>query len=261
MSQVVVQKKTATIEKRLSSRPLSVLTRQPLDRFLLITVVLLCAIGLFCLASSSSVVAYTRYGDTYFWLKKQALSMFIGAVGFYFFSLIDYRKWQKLGGLMLVVAVGFLLTLFTPLAHEQAGATAWLNIFGFSLQPSEFVKLFLIIYLSALMAKLAASVNMEEKKRLNWSFWFVLAIIGGLILAQPDLGTLLIIAATSVVIYLLGGGSWRLVSQLAALGVIALVALVFIRGGYQKDRFLCVFKPNYSPDKSCYQVNQSLIAI
>ncbi|NCU44417.1 cell division protein FtsW [Candidatus Falkowbacteria bacterium] len=261
MSQIVVQKKTATIEKRLSSRPLSVLTRQPLDRFLLITVVLLCAIGLFCLASSSSVVAYTRYGDTYFWLKKQALSMFIGAVGFYFFSLIDYRKWQKLGGLMLVVTVGFLLTLFTPLAHEQAGATAWLNIFGFSLQPSEFVKLFLIIYLSALMAKLAASVNIEEKKRLNWSFWFVLAIIGGLILAQPDLGTLLIIAATSVVIYLLGGGSWRLVSQLAALGVIALVALVFIRGGYQKDRFLCVLKPNYSPDKSCYQVNQSLIAI
>lgn len=261
MSQIVVQKKTATIEKRLSSRPFSVLTRQPLDRFLLITVVLLCAIGLFCLASSSSVVAYTRYGDTYFWLKKQALSMFIGAVGFYFFSLIDYRKWQKLGGLMLVVTVGFLLTLFTPLAHEQAGATAWLNIFGFSLQPSEFVKLFLIIYLSALMAKLAASVNIEEKKRLNWSFWFVLAIIGGLILAQPDLGTLLIIAATSVVIYLLGGGSWRLVSQLAALGVIALVALVFIRGGYQKDRFLCVLKPNYSPDKSCYQVNQSLIAI
>lgn len=261
MSQVVIKKKTAITEKRSINRSVSRVLHQPLDRFLLITVVLLCAIGLFCLASSSSVVAYTRYGDTYFWLKKQALSMLIGAVGFYFFSLIDYRKWQKFGGLMLVIAVGCLLTLFTPLAHEQSGATAWLNIFGFSLQPSEFVKLFLMIYLSALMAKLSASTNFEEKKRLNWSFWFVLAIIGGLILAQPDLGTLLIIAATSVVIYLLGGGSWKLVGQLAAVGVIALVALVFIRGGYQKDRFLCVLKPSYSPDKSCYQVNQSLIAI
>ena len=86
-------------------------------------------------------------------------------------------------------------------------------------------------------------------------------IIGGLILAQPDLGTLLIMVATSIVIYLLGGGSWKLVGQLTAVGIIALVAVVFIRGGYQKDRFLCVLKPGYSPDKSCYQVNQSLIAI
>jgi len=261
MKPVVIKKKTTITEKRPTAQLAAGIARQPLDRFLLIAVVLLCVIGLFCLASSSSVVAYTRYGDTYFWLKKQALSMLIGAAGFYFFSLIDYRRWQKLGGLMLIVAVGFLLTLFTPLAHEQAGATAWLNIFGFSLQPSEFVKLFLIIYLSALMAKLASSVNPEEKQRLNWSFWFVLAIIGGLILAQPDLGTLLIIAATSVVIYLLGGGSWKLVGQLTAVGIIALVAFVFIRGGYQKDRFLCVLKPGYSPDKSCYQVNQSLIAI
>jgi cell division protein FtsW len=187
--------------------------------------------------------------------------MLIGAAGFYLFSLIDYRKWQKLGGLMLIIAVGFLLTLFTPLAHEQAGTTAWLNIFGFSLQPSEFVKLFLILYLSALMAKLGSSVNPEEKQRLNWFFWLVLVIIGGLILAQPDLGTLLIMVATSIVIYLLGGGSWKLVGQLTAVGIIALVAVVFIRGGYQKDRFLCVLKPGYSPDKSCYQVNQSLIAI
>nr|HPL22194.1 FtsW/RodA/SpoVE family cell cycle protein [bacterium] len=216
MKSVVIKKKTTIAEKRSTAQPIARVTRQPLDRFLLITVVLLCAIGLFCLASSSSVVAYTRYGDTYFWLKKQVLSMLIGAAGFYLFSLIDYRKWQKLGGLMLIIAVGFLLTLFTPLAHEQAGTTAWLNIFGFSLQPSEFVKLFLILYLSALMAKLGSSVNPEEKQRLNWFFWLVLVIIGGLILAQPDLGTLLIMVATSIVIYLLGGGSWKLVGQLTA---------------------------------------------
>jgi len=261
MKQVIVKKRSAIIENRLVAKPAPKLFHLPPDRFLVAAVILLCVLGLFCLASASSVVAYTRYGDTYFWFKKQLLSVIIGATGFYFFSFIDYRKWQKLGGLMLVIAVGFLLTLFTPLAHEQAGATAWLKIFGFSLQPSEFVKLFLMLYLSALMAKFAASTHTEEKRRVNWSFWIVLAVISVFILAQPDLGTLLIIAATSVVIYLLGGGSWKLVGQLAAIGIIGLVAFVFLRGGYQKDRFLCVLQPSYSPDKSCYQVNQSLIAI
>lgn len=231
------------------------------DRFLIIVVILLVLVGLFCLASASSVVAYTRYGDTYFWLKKQLLPLLIGAVGFYVLSKIDYHRWQKLSGLILIVTIGFLLTLFTPLAQERSGSTAWLNILGFSLQPSEFVKLSLTLYLSALMAKWSMSQHSEEKKRLNMVFWVVLAIVGGLIIAQPDLGTLMIIAATSIMIYLIGGGSWKLVIKLAAAGLICLVLYVFWQGGYQKDRFLCVLKPGYSPDKSCYQVNQSLIAV
>lgn len=231
------------------------------DRFLIVVVILLALVGLFCLASASSVVAYTRYGDTYFWLKKQLLPILIGAVGFYVLSKIDYHRWQKLSGLILLVTIGFLLTLFTPLAKETSGSTAWLSIFGFSLQPSEFVKLSLTLYLSALMTKWSMSQHVEEKKRLNLVFWLVLVVVGGLIIAQPDLGTLIIIAATSVMIYLVGGGSWKLVIKLVAASLIGLVIYVFWQGGYQKDRFLCVLKPGYSPEKSCYQVNQSLIAV
>ncbi|HNW55948.1 MAG TPA: putative peptidoglycan glycosyltransferase FtsW [bacterium] len=259
---LVIKKKTALTDNRAVKNKLLIkLPTRPADRFLLSAIIVLVVVGLFCLASSSSVVAYTRFGDTYYWLKKQLVSAFIGLAGFYVFSRIDYTKWQKWGGGFLIVSVGFLLAVFTPLAVEQSGSRAWLNIFGFSLQPAEFVKLFLLIYLSAVMAKMLACQHAEEKKRLNTSFWVVLGIISVLVLAQPDLGTLLIIMATSMVVYLLGGGRWKTVLTLAAIGVVALTAYVFLKGGYQKDRFLCVLKPGYSPEKSCYQINQSLIAI
>ena len=261
MKQVIVRKQTAIVKNRPLSKVASKIFRWPPDRFLVVAIVLLCAIGLFCLASASSVVAYTRYGDTYFWLKKQLVWAIIGWVGFYLFSLIDYHKWQRSRGVLLILTFGLLLTLFTPLAQERSGAKAWLDIFGFSLQPAEFVKLSLVLYLSALMAKFAVSSQREEKKRLNWSFWIILALVSLLILVQPDLGTLLIIATTSLVVYWLGGGSWKLIMRIVVVGFIGLLAFVFLRGGYQKDRFLCVLQPSYSPDKSCYQVNQSLIAI
>lgn len=231
------------------------------DRFLMIGVILLCCIGLFCLASASSVVAYTNYGDAYYLVKKQLLSLIIGGAGFYVLSRIDYHRWQKLGGLILLVTIGFLLTIFTPLAKERAGSIAWLNIFGFSLQPSEFVKLSLTLYLSALMTKLANSQEEGEKKRLNIVFWLVLMAVSALMLAQPDLGTLVIIVAASILIYLVGGGNRKWLIYISLLGLIMFTAYIFIKGGYQKDRFLCVLKPGYSPDKSCYQVNQSLIAV
>ncbi len=231
------------------------------DRLLVVAVILLCCIGIFCLASASSVVAYTSHGDAYYWVKKQLFSLIIGGLGFYILSCIDYHRWQKWGGVVLIITIVFLLTIFTPLARERAGSVAWLNIFGFSLQPSEFVKLSLTSYLSALMAKLALSREEGEKKRLNTIFWLVLIAVSALILAQPDLGTLVIIAATSILIYLVGGGSWKWVIRISLVGLILFVAFILIKGGYQKDRFLCVLKPGYSPDKSCYQVNQSLIAV
>lgn len=259
---LVIKKKTVVADGLVNkNKPLIKLPTKPADRFLLSAIIVLVVIGLFCLASSSAVVAYTRFGDTYFWLKKQLVSAVIGLTGFYVFSRIDYTKWQKWGGGFLIVAVGFLMALFTPLAMSESGSRAWLNVFGFSLQPSEFVKLFLLIYLSAVMAKKLVCQSAEEKKRLEVSFWVVLAIISALVLAQPDLGTLLIIVTTSMVVYLLGGGRWKTVLILGAIGVVGLTAYVFLKGGYQKDRFLCVLKPGYSPEKSCYQVNQSLIAI
>jgi len=174
---------------------------------------------------------------------------------------MNYHWWKKFAGLFLVFSIGLLLLVFIPgLRSEYGSARSWINIFGFSLQPSELVKISFLIYL-------AAWLEVKRHALKSWSggvlpFLIVLGIISALMIAQPDIGTLSIIAVSAVAVFFVAGG--RISHILGGVVVAVMILSIIISSGsssYESDRFKCLKDPSYSPNDKCYQINQSLIAV
>ncbi|MDO8592155.1 MAG: putative lipid II flippase FtsW [bacterium] len=229
------------------------------DKKLLIAVGLLIVFGLIMLSSASSVVAYNTYHDSYYFFKHQLIGLFLGLAAFWFFSKVDYHRWRKYAVFMLAASIGLLLLVFIPgLAAEWGSARHWINVFGFSLQPSEFVKITLLLYLSAWLES-------RQKKLAEFSsgtrpFIFILGAIALLLMLQPDIGTLSIIALTSLIVYFVGGGNLKHIFIIILLGFMALALMMHFKP-YQANRLRCFMDPSFSKNEFCYQVNQSLIAV
>ena len=228
------------------------------DKKLLISVAVLIFLGLLMLASASAVASYSKFGSSYHYLKNQALPLFLGIVLFYLFSRIHFRFWRNNAILFLFLSIFFLLLVFIPgLRSEQGTSYSWITIFGRSLQPSEFVKLFFLIYLASwLEAKISQVKSLRE---VFLPFVFVLGIVGFLMYKQPDLGTLSVIAASSLVVLFVSGVQKKYIFVFLAILGLALYGIVSTNE-YQALRFKCAFDRDFSVNDSCYQINQSLIA-
>jgi cell division protein FtsW len=229
------------------------------DKFLIFIILALIIFGLVSLSSASSVVAYEKFGDVYYYFKHQLFGLIIGLIAFWFFAKVDYHVWQKYAFGFLVFSIFLLLLVFIPgLSANYGKARSWINLFGYSLQPSEFVKISFLLYLAAWLQ--ARREDLHDYARGIGSFVAVLGLIGILMLLQPDVGTLSIIGFTSMIVYFVGGGKVKHILVLIVLGIVAVTALVHINP-YQMNRFKCMLEPGFSPDKICYQTNQSLIAV
>lgn len=229
--------------------------------FILIGIILIIiSFGLIMLSSATSAYAYaSRNHDSYYFFKHQFFGVIVGLLAFYFFSKIDYHRWKKYAIGFLFFSIFLLLLVFIPgLSANYGKARSWINFFGFSLQPSEFVKISFLLYLSAWFESRRDRLhNISEG---IGPFLSVLGVVGLLMLLQPDLGTLTIITITSLIVYFVGGGRVKHILLIFLLGAIMLFVMVRIKP-YQADRFKCYFDPEYSANDICYQVNQSLIAI
>ncbi len=227
------------------------------DKSLRIIIGLLLVFGLIMLASASSIVAYNDYQDSYHFFKRQFVSVVIGVVSFWFFSKIDYRRLRVFALPSLIVSIILLLLVFVPgLGREVNGSQSWLNIFGFSLQPAELVKISVMVYLAALFEKKA-----ETGKRF-WTFLIIYGVLAILMLMQPDLGTLSILTVAAFAVYYVGGGKVKHILGSIVLAAMALVLLVNMPGQqYKLDRFKCFMDLGRDTRSACYQINQSLIAV
>ncbi len=229
------------------------------DRFLVGLTALIVILGLIMLFSASPAVAYVKFNDSYYFIKHQALMFGIGIFAFLFFARIDYRIWKEHASTLLFISILLLLLVFIPgLRAEWGTARSWINVFGFSIQPSEFVKLSFLLYLSAWLEKRTSKLgNLSEG---FGPFVTILGIIIALMILQPDIGTLAIIAAVSLVVYYIAGGKKRHIAIITLIGIAGLAIMLGIKP-YQKDRFRCMADPNFDTQKTCYQVNQALIAV
>ena len=229
------------------------------DKVLIATMGVIIAFGLIMLSSATSAVAYTKYGDSYYFFKHQLFGIGIGAVAFYVLAKIDYHRWEKYGFWFLVLSVLLLLLVFIPgLSASYGKARSWINVFGFSLQPSELVKISFLIYLSSWLARRQKFV--KDFSQGTAPFVFVLGAIGILMINQPDIGTLSIITIISMIVYFTGGGNIKHIIVIILLGFMG-VALMTSFMPYQANRLKCFMDPDYSADDKCYQVSQSLIAV
>lgn len=229
------------------------------DKALLFIIGAILLFGVIALSSASAVVAYAKFGDAYYYFKHQLFGLTLGILAFWFFSKTDYHVWRKYAFWFLIFSVVLLLLVFIPgLSATWGQSRSWINVFGFSLQPAEFVKLSFLLYLAAWLE--TRKEELHEVEAGIGPFVVILGIIGGLMILQPDIGTLAIVAITSFIVYFIGGGKLHHLIIMLTVGILAFSFMVQVKP-YQLNRFRCLVDPTYDTQDICYQTNQSLIAV
>ena len=224
------------------------------------TILILVIFGLIMLSSAGIVDAQKKFNSPYFYFYHQLFySVLPGLVLMFAFAKIDYRWWKKLAMPILFAGLVLVALVFIPsLGQGLKGATRWIHIFGYSFQPSECLKLAMIVYL-------ATWFSSRDERLKNWSygmapFFIVLAFVGVLLILQPDLGTLIVVTLISVGLYFAAGGSLKHIGIAGAIILVLMAAMIYFEP-YRLDRIRTFFDPSIDPRGISYQVNQSLISI
>lgn len=233
----------------------------PIDSTLLILLGAVIIFGLIMLSSASSVLGYQDRGDSYYYLKHQLLyGVSLGAIAFYVMSKINYHYWRRYAFSIVVVTLVLLLAVFVPgVGTELLGAKRWIHVGGFFFQPSEIVKLTFLIYLAAWLEKQG-----KEVEDFHYGLVSFLLMLGALVLfiaiAQKDLGTTIVIAVISIVVYFVAGAPWKHIGLIVAGGLAMFFVLIKI-APYRAARFAVFLNPNMDPEGSGYHITQALRAI
>jgi cell division protein FtsW len=230
------------------------------DKLLLFFIISLVAIGLFVLASASIVKSQGDFQENYHYLKQQIMfGVLVGALFFFIGFKIKYIFWRRIVIVLFLISLIGLSLLFLPsFGIERGGATRWINIGGQSFQPSEFVKIFFIMYIAAWLSGRSKNINSISKTVIP--FIVLNGAIGVLFLLQPDMGSLLIIYVCSGLLFVLSGLNLRIITALLIIAII-LVSILAISSDYRKDRILSFLNPDSNPLDESYQSRQALIGL
>lgn len=221
---------------------------EPYFLFLILSIVML---GLIALYSAAG-------GHISPWASKQFMRFLMGFSLMIAVALVDIRVWRTYSYVLYFVSL--LLLVFVELkGHIGMGAQRWIDLGIFHLQPSEVMKVTLIMAL----AHYFHDKSSLEISRFTTYFWpFILIVLPCvLVLRQPDLGTMLILAATGAVMIFMAGIQMRRVLTALGLGAISLPILWMTMHGYQKKRVMTFLNPESDPLGSGYHIMQSKISI
>jgi len=224
-----------------------------IDIFLLVSVLFLTFFGLFMIYDASSFVAFRDFADKYHYVKDQIFWIVLGIIALAVFSKVDYHRFYNLAIPILLVALGLLVAVFIPgIGVKVLGAHRWINLRFTVLQPSEFVKLALDIYL-------ADWFSSKEKSRI-WAFLLLLFSVLALVILEPDMGTAAIILAEGLVLYFLSGAKLTYFAILAP--VLAVLGFIFAKlEPYRAARLATFLNVNENINSTSYHVRQILIAL
>lgn len=230
------------------------------DRKLLAITLVLIVFGLVVLSSAGIVDGQKKFGSSYYYLTHQLLYGVIpGLIMMFLLAMIDYRFWKKISLFILIGSLALMIMIFVPsFGHGLKGATRWISLGSFSFQPSEILKLSLIIYLAAWFG------NRDERTK-KWSygiipFLIVLGFVALLLFLQPDIGTLIVVSIISLGIYFLAGPTYKQFAGILLVLFLALSAIIVVEP-YRFDRLKAFWDPSVDPRGTSYQINQSLISI
>jgi cell division protein FtsW len=233
------------------------------DYFLLGLIFLIVIFGLVMLSSASGVESFRRYNDTYYLFRHQLLNGLLpGLILFFLLSRIDYHFWERFSVLFFVVSLIFLVLVFVPGIGSNLGgpARSWIDVGGiFTFQPAEIVKLLLILSLAGWFSYRGRETNKDFWNGLV-PFAVVLGLISLLIVSQPDIGTLVVIIAISLIIYFVAGASLVHILGLILAGVGGF-GLLIVQAPYRAERLITFLRPEFDPQGMGYHINQALLAI
>ncbi len=234
--------------------------RRPPDLLLLLAILALVAFGILMVASASSVLGIDIRGDPYAYARHQLFYGVLPGLGALVITLsIPYRFLRKIVVPLLAIVIALLILVFVPgLQGFSGGAARWVRFGSLSVQPAEIAKLALILYLAALLA--ARATHKGSARETLVPFLFVVGIIAALIALQPDIGTLVVVTATAVLVNAAAGAPFKHLASIAALAAVGLFALVRA-APYRVARLITFLRPETDPQGIGYQVQQALLAI
>ncbi len=243
-------------------------TRGVPDFLLLLLTALLVGFGITMVLSASSIFALTSFtangcdycnGDELYFVKKQATWLLIGGVGMLVAMNIPFSFYKK--NFLLIVLLSFfalLLVLIPGIGYKANGARSWFKIGSASIQPAEFAKLGLILYLAAIISK--KGEGMRKMKTGLLPPLVITGIFFLLIFIQPDLGSAAILLGTAGIVMLCGGARFSHLFVIA-FPFVSVALLIYSRKPHAWNRLTSYLDPWSDPQNTGYNLVQSLIAI
>lgn len=228
-------------------------TNTPPDNILITVVVFIIVFGIMAVFSASAPKAIGAGEDPFSFTLKQLIWLSAGAMGAWFFSKFNYRRLKSFAGITaLFVLVTLALVKFSPLGVTVNEAKRWLVIGPLQFQPSEMAKPALVLYFATLFSKSPKIIDSSK-----YPFYMIFGAMLLLIYMQPNLSMIILLLTTSLIMYVMAGGLWRVFFGTIGLGVAALPLII---RGYQLQRLKIWWNPFSDPLGAGYNIIQSLVA-
>jgi len=229
--------------------------------FLFILTLILSIIGLVMVSSSSMSVGERYFSDPYWFIRRQIIWWVVSFVFFILASKINYRSYQKFSNFVILILIGMLALVLIPgFGVEAGGSRRWLDLWFFNIQPSEFIKVAIVIFFCD---------NLDRKYRygkrlrnLIFPSFFVLCVITVLIFLEPDLGSVVVIWLIAFIVLFAGEVRFKHLFGLGFMGLAVIVSYLFLED-YRRERlFAFINRSGESGGVGVnFQVSQSLIAL
>ncbi|MGD8190026.1 stage V sporulation protein E [Brevibacillus ginsengisoli] len=227
------------------------------DFLIIFATLFLLGVGIVMVYSASAVFAFNKFGDMYYFTKRQFIFAILGLASMYVMMNIDYWVWKKWAKTGFFISLG-LLVLVLFIGKEVNGAKSWLGFGSFGIQPGEFAKFGVAAFLAMWL-----SDNQKEIVFFRQGLLPALMVPGacfGLIMLQPDLGTGTVLMGMALLMIFAAGARNSHFVGLGMLGLAGFAGLV-ISAPYRMDRITAFLDPWSDPRDTGYQIIQSLFAI
>lgn len=231
-----------------------------IDPWLTLAFVALMCLGVLMVYSASIGDAYTYYGSQYYVVERELLFVLVGFIAFAFAARMPYRAWYRIAGPLFVVTLALLALVLTPhVGHASHGAQRWFSLgAGISIEPSELVKLSLILYLARWLPSKGSQIR--DFKATFVPFSMIVGAVFLLIVKQPDLGTSIVVALTSAALFYIAGADLRHMA-VVAVGSSAFAWILMHGSSYRENRLLAFMNPWKDPTGVGYHTVQALLAL
>lgn len=217
--------------------------------------------GIIMVFSSSYYYSISRHGTPFDYLKKDIEWAVLGTALMLFFAVFDYRKLRKCAIPILAIAFFLLIIVLIPgVGTTRNGATRWIDLGGFTIMPGEIAKLAVVIFTAAFLSKKPKRI----KSLLNgiMPLLLICAVLGGLIMEQPNLSTAITVIAIVIIMMLVAGLSWAWIVGFGAVGVAGIFGILTVGKDTEwYERLTSFADPFRDALGEGYQVTQSLMAL
>lgn len=253
---MVVRKSAVRQQNNVSGEPLR---KKGIDYTFLFLIMLLLSAGLVMLLSASAPAGASKYNDSYHFFKKQLVFVVLGLIGMVVVSRIDYRSYYKHAKLIFGICLILLVLVAIPgIGISLNGSRRWIQLPGFQLQPSEFMKLGLSMMLAYMIS--CGRYTVTDLKKMA-PFAAVIGAVAFLMIIEPHLsGTIVMVGIGAWILISAGTKIWPFAVGLPVLGVIGVIGIYFLDAN-RLARLMRFLSPFEDMQHSGYQIAQALYAM